>query len=219
MSARRCATRREGGQALLLALLLLVVVAGGGLALVALGGRADDVARARTAADAAALAGAVDGRAVAEQVASANGARVVAFEQHGGEAQVTVRLADVEATARARDDRWVPQASGGGGASTTGLDPRLAAALARAEQLLGEPVPITSGWRSPADQQRLWDQRGSNPYPVAPPGTSKHEQGLAVDVPRAFVPRLRGVAAAAGLCFPLPTTDPVHFEICPGARR
>ncbi|OWY58787.1 hypothetical protein B7486_78095, partial [cyanobacterium TDX16] len=88
-----------------------------------------------------------------------------------------------------------------------------------AEQLLGEPVPITSGWRSPADQQRLWDQRGSSPYPVARPGTSKHEQGLAVDVPLAFVPRLRGVAAAAGLCFPLPTTDPVHFELCPVAWR
>jgi hypothetical protein len=95
----------------------------------------------------------------------------------------------------------------------------MSAALARAEALLGEPVPITSGWRSPADQQRLWDQRAGNPYPVARPGTSRHEQGLAVDVPRAFVPRLRAVAHRVGLCFPLPTTDPVHFEICPAAWR
>lgn len=214
----RIARHRERGQALLAAVLLLAIVAGGASLLVALGLRADAVAQARTAADAAALAGAVDGRDAAEQVAHANGARLVRFERDGAEAQVTVERRGATATARARD-QLAHLTGGDARAGATGLDPRLLAALARAEALLGEQVPITSGWRSSEAQQRLWDQRASNPYPVAPPGTSMHERGLAVDVPLAFVPRLRGVAHAVGLCFPLPTTDPVHFELCPAARR
>jgi hypothetical protein len=46
----------------------------------------------------------------------------------------------------------------------------------------GEHFTITSGGRSFAEQQRLWDARGSNPYPVAQPGTSRHETGRAADV-------------------------------------
>jgi LAS superfamily LD-carboxypeptidase LdcB len=46
----------------------------------------------------------------------------------------------------------------------------------------GEHFTITSGGRSFAEQQRLWDARGSNPYPVARPGTSRHETGRAADV-------------------------------------
>jgi hypothetical protein len=90
----------------------------------------------------------------------------------------------------------------------------MAAAIARAGALLGEPVPITSGWRSRAQQAALWARRATNPYPVARPGTSMHERGLAIDVPRSFVAALRSVAAAAGLCQPLPVSDPVHFELC-----
>ena len=75
-------------------------------------------------------------------------------------------------------------------------------------------VPITSGWRSHAEQQRLYDDRGTNPYPVAAPGTSAHERGRAVDVPRSFVARLAAVAPRVGLCHPWPETDPVHFELC-----
>jgi LAS superfamily LD-carboxypeptidase LdcB len=90
----------------------------------------------------------------------------------------------------------------------------MVAALARAEQLLGQAVPITSGYRSPAKQRALWENRASNPYPVAAPGTSMHERGLAVDVPLTFVPRLERVAASAGLCHPFPQADPVHFEVC-----
>ena len=88
------------------------------------------------------------------------------------------------------------------------------AALARAEQLLGEPVPITSGFRSTEEQATLYARRSDNPYPVAPPGSSMHERGLAVDVPAAFVPRLLSVAAQAGLCQPYPESDPIHFEVC-----
>jgi hypothetical protein len=60
----------------------------------------------------------------------------------------------------------------------------------------------------------LWDRRHTNPYPVARPGTSDHERGLAVDVGRSAVAELAAVAARAGLCQPLPATDPVHFVVC-----
>jgi hypothetical protein len=100
----------------------------------------------------------------------------------------------------------------GGGAE--GLAPAMVAALVRAEQLLDEPVPVVSGRRSAADQARLWANRHRNRYPVAQPGTSMHERGLAIDVPSWFAPRLARVAEAAGLCRPLPATDPIHFEVC-----
>jgi hypothetical protein len=96
-----------------------------------------------------------------------------------------------------------------------GLAPAMLGAIARAEQLLGRELPIASGRRTEAEQRRLWEARHANPYPVAPPGTSMHEQGLAIDIPAGFVATLLAVAADAGLCRPLPGTDPVHFELCP----
>jgi hypothetical protein len=46
----------------------------------------------------------------------------------------------------------------------------------------GETWRITSGLRTRAEQQALWDNRHSNPFPVAPPGTSNHEHGDSADV-------------------------------------
>ena len=46
----------------------------------------------------------------------------------------------------------------------------------------GEHFHITSGLRTYAEQMRLWNSRGSNPNPVARPGTSRHESGRAADV-------------------------------------
>jgi D-alanyl-D-alanine dipeptidase len=69
--------------------------------------------------------------------------------------------------------------------------------------------------RTLAEQQRLWDARGSNPYPVARPGTSRHESGRAADVTiggRAIQTvisaadlRAAGIAPLAG--------DAVHVEL------
>lgn len=172
-------------------------------------------AAARTAADAAALAGAADGRAAAEALARANGAVLVAYQAIGLDTRVTVRLGPAEAVGRARRRGGPGSAAGGPGGpgAIEGLAPAMKAALARAEQLLGQTVPIVSGYRSPQAQAALWANRGSNPYPVAPPGSSMHEKGLAVDVPLAFVPRLAAVAAQAGLCAPH-ADDPIHFEVC-----
>jgi D-alanyl-D-alanine carboxypeptidase len=46
----------------------------------------------------------------------------------------------------------------------------------------GETWKITSGLRTHAEQQALWDARHTNPFPVAPPGTSNHEHGDSADV-------------------------------------
>lgn len=99
--------RRSAGQALPL---VLVVLLAAGLAMVvvttALGAVAG-VARARTAADAAALAGARGGRPAAERVASANGARLerwTVLPDGTVEARVAVAVLgrQARATARAR---------------------------------------------------------------------------------------------------------------------
>lgn len=92
----------ESGQALPLTVLLMgmTLVAGGyGLGLV------HDVlldeARAQTAADAAALAGAMRDEQSAREAASANGGRLVVLTKPNGDTLVTVRVGKAEAKARA----------------------------------------------------------------------------------------------------------------------
>jgi len=187
------------------------------LALVPVADALDDRARARTAADAAALAGAADGGQTARQIAEANGADLVEIQRAGDEVVVQVRVGEVEAYARARaTGRPGAFGAGGslGGVRRAGLAPTMLAALARADGLLGRPVTVASGLRTRAQQEALWERRATNPYPVARPGTSDHERGLAIDVPRREVDDLLRVAAAAGLCQPLPASDPVHFIVC-----
>ena len=58
-------------------------------------------AEARSAADAAALAGALEGEAVARSVAEANDAELVAYVERGDLVEVTVVVGDRRATARA----------------------------------------------------------------------------------------------------------------------
>jgi hypothetical protein len=196
--------------------LVTLVVAVAGLAVVALGhlGAATvERARAGGAADAAALAGAVDGRGAAADVAALNGGSLVSFESRASIVEVVVRVGD--ATARARAEvTGSSSATPPAGGDRAGLAPVVLAGLARADDLLGRPVPVVSGFRSRAEQERLWARRATNPYPVARPGTSAHERGMAIDVPAGFAPVLAAVAAQTGLCRPLPDRDPVHFEPC-----
>lgn len=42
-------------------------------------------------------------------------------------------------------------------------------------------IPPRGGVRSPQDQIDLWNDRANNPYPVAQPGTSRHEFASALD--------------------------------------
>lgn len=189
---------------------LLVVVCGGlSMGIARFGAQATQAAQARTAADAAALAGAAEGEIAAKSVAKSNGARLVSFSKEGNEAQVIIELNEIRVSARA-----VNTTPSGSHTQATGLNPQLRNALARAEALLGRSIPITSGFRSLEQQQRLYDQRKSNPYPVAKPGSSKHEQGLAIDVSLSFVPTLAAIGPQVGLCQPVAKSDPVHFELC-----
>lgn len=97
-----------------------------------------------------------------------------------------------------------------------GLSPDLADRLEQAKaaylKQYGKPMPITSGFRTKEQQQRLFDQRKNNPNLVAPPGTSLHETGNAVDigttVPEAFLNQF-------GIHRPLGKKDPVHAVLMP----
>lgn len=192
----------DHGQAIVLVAMVCWLVALGALVLAGLGARAIRGAQVQAAADATALAAAIDpGDAAA--VASANGV-VVESLTVTDRAEVTVGASTVRAAAAAQVTRpeW------------RGLHPALRAALARAEVLAGTRIPIVSGLRTRAEQEALWAARHTNPYPVAVPGTSLHERGLAVDVPLGFAPLLAGVGPSAGVCQPLPVSDPVHFVLC-----
>ncbi|MBS1265170.1 MAG: hypothetical protein MAG471_01001 [Acidimicrobiaceae bacterium] len=98
--------RPTGDLGQILPLVLVMVALGAAMALLVaqLGVVAVDRARARSAADAAALAAVTergDGRTVAREFASANGARLESFEHAGGEVRVVVSVGRARATARA----------------------------------------------------------------------------------------------------------------------
>ena len=100
------------------------------------------------------------------------------------------------------------------GPNISGLNPDLADRLAQAsnayQEKYGKPLPITSGVRTTEQQAAL--AAGGNKYPVAKPGTSKHEFGNAVDisasVPESFLKQF-------GLFRPHGAKDPVHYEADP----
>jgi hypothetical protein len=70
---------------------------------------------------------------------------------------------------------------------------------------------MSSGFRSNADQARLYADRGNNPNPVAPPGSSNHERGLAVDI-AGMTPEQRALLPQYGLAQPV-ANDPPHVEL------
>lgn len=174
----------ERGQALPLLAILLVLAAALAVVVAELGSAAVQRARARTAADAAALAGAAAtpsaAAAAARAVAEANGAELVAFTVDGAIVEVDVRHG--RATARATAEATAPPASALAGAS-----PALAAAFARAEQLLGRPVDVA--------------------------GVSA--DGRTVEVSEMDSGPLAAAAGNAGLCRQAPPARPVHFRACP----
>src|SRR4051812_14569551 len=104
--------RVEAGQLLPLYALVVLVACVAMLLLVRLGVVAAHRAHARTAADAAALAGVAEGRDAAEQVAAANGAVLESFDAEGDEVEVRVRVGNSHPRARARREggcRSAPQ--------------------------------------------------------------------------------------------------------------
>jgi len=84
-------------------------------------------------------------------------------------------------------------------------------AVARAN---GFQARVTSGYRSRAKQAWLYNRylQGLQQYPVAPPGYSDHEIGLALDVVSTDTPKLVSLLSQVGLSWAGPA-DPVHFSM------
>lgn len=99
VSSPRC--RRDYGQTLPLVAALLVLLGALTAVVIETAVILDDRAQARTAADAAALAGAVDGETAARELAARNGARLEEYALEDGEVTVVVRVGRARARARA----------------------------------------------------------------------------------------------------------------------
>ena len=93
--------RSETGQAVPLAAALAALAVVLTVAFGTFTGDVVDAARARTAADAAALASVEGGRPAAARLAGQHGATVVTWRREGTSVTVTVRVGDAVATARA----------------------------------------------------------------------------------------------------------------------
>lgn len=86
--------------------------------------------------------------------------------------------------------------------------------IPRAAAAIGFRARVTSGYRDPRKQAQLYYEyiNGRSPYPVAPPGTSLHERGLAIDVVADDPDSLVTLLTRAGLSWAGPG-DPVHFQL------
>lgn len=90
-------------------------------------------------------------------------------------------------------------------------------ALVAAAQRHDPGARVTSGFRSRAEQTRLYRRylAGLAKYPVAPPGSSKHELGIAIDLYSKNDALLRGLGAAweriGGIWGG--ERDNIHFEV------
>ncbi|MEG4857328.1 peptidoglycan-binding protein [Microcoleus sp. K1-B6] len=81
-------------------------------------------------------------------------------------------------------------------------------ALQKAIQDRGQTMQVNSAYRTIAQQMLLYNDRFNNPNPVAPPGASNHQTGLAIDIEDAtgWEPYLMQYGWN-----PLPG-DPPHFD-------
>jgi hypothetical protein len=190
-------------------------------------------ARAQAAADGAALAavaesgpyGASDPGREAARFARLNGARLLECLCDVGASamQVTVAVEDVVARARAVID---VEALGPLGLTrgVTELHPILRNSVEELLEASNGAVHVVSGWRSPQEQAMLWadalrrygSAEAADDW-VAPPGHSRHESGLAVDL-GGDVELAARLVSELGLPIhrPLPN-EPWHFELL-GAR-
>lgn len=75
-------------------------------------------------------------------------------------------------------------------------------------------VRVTSVWRSRAEQQQLYNNylAGRSSFPAAPPGSSKHELGLAWDMVTEPFSALNTLGAWwTSIGGEWSKTDPIHF--------
>jgi hypothetical protein len=109
----------------------------------------------------------------------------------------------------------------GANADMQRLHPSVQQAFANAmkeARALGIPATttVTSAYRSTEKQAQLYANRANNPNPVAPPGRSKHEHGLALDIATSdeYRPYLTAVMEKNGFRWGgrFKKRDPVHYE-------
>lgn len=96
-------SRDRGSMLVLVVMAGLAITVAATLALAPMLGDLQDRQRARSAADAAALAGVTGGAASSERIATANGAIVVEWRRTDDEVVVRVVVGDATAVARATD--------------------------------------------------------------------------------------------------------------------
>lgn len=111
-------------------------------------------------------------------------------------------------------------------ADFSGLDPAAQQNLMLAlDELRKNRIPfnVTSAFRSPEKQAELWANRANNPYPVAKPGSSFHERGLAADIAltdEKHRTTANRILSKYGWIQPLPDRDRVHYQFAtPDAQR
>ncbi|HEU4488116.1 MAG TPA: D-alanyl-D-alanine carboxypeptidase family protein [Actinomycetota bacterium] len=194
------------------------------------GDAATNATRAQTAADAAALAAVAEStlfgdgepERAAARMAELNGAELVSCLCEAGAtaAQIEVEVEGVQRAARAVFD---PDALAPAAPTSSGeLHPLLRAAVDRLIQASGGSIRIVSGYRTHAEQARLWSEavdRYGDPEIaddwVARPGTSAHERGLAVDLGGDIELAVR-LVHTLGLPLLRPLQhEPWHFELSP----
>lgn len=73
-------------------------------------------------------------------------------------------------------------------------------------------LTVTSTYRSYTAQLKLYRARARNPYPVAPPGKSKHQQRRAFDLAGPDADLRAAGAVWRGWGGTWSTSDVIHFE-------
>lgn len=104
-------------------------------------------------------------------------------------------------------------------ANLKGMRPEVLESLTRLQQMVedaGGRLRVNSAFRTREDQERLYANRARNKYPVARPGTSKHESGLALDLQADGMPqeKLAELAGKVNLRW-AGNKDRVHFDFDP----
>jgi len=101
-------------------------------------------------------------------------------------------------------------------ATLEGATPGLRSAVERMIAESNGKLTLTSGFRSNAEQQRLWDASDKSGTWVAAPGKSNHEKGAAADI-GGDLDYLRRVAPRYGLHTPM-EWEPWHVELAGETR-
>ena len=142
------------------------------------------------------------------------------IESHEEELK-TLDMAIAEKSKQVKDIKDYLQFGGESGSESSfkGLAPDLQqgilAAAKQYKESTGKPLTINSAARSPEKQKELYDKwiaGGKKGMPVAPPGSSLHEQGKAVDIQEGISSSVAIAALNSQGLFQTVPNDPVHFQ-------